>query len=329
MRNKTTTKALLSAGPPGEKREGTLVPVWSEIELSILRDKYPTQGSSITELANRSADSIRSKASELGIVYTGYLWTEKDKAILRAKYPTCGSNIPELLSKFSPKDINGRAQFLGVRFADYPDKWTEAELNILREQYPSKGSNIPELSCKTPSAIVHAAKRLGIKYNGRVCWTEKHEQILREKYPTCGTDIPELRTVFSVKRIRRKAQALGLHVVMCNVPWTPTEEKLIEENYTSMTADELVTLLPGRSRSSVYAYVNKRRKVKAVSQTISWRNEDVASVVTVADGYICLKCSVCGRLFIRQLDEGELFKHTTEGLPVPEGWFIPCAYRLK
>lgn len=326
---KTTTKASPIDSSSGGKQKGTLIPVWSEIELSILRDKYPTQGSDIAELANRSADSIRSKASELGIVYTGYLWTEKDKAILITKYPTCGSNIPELLSKFSRRDINGRAQYLGVKYEDHPDKWTESELNILRKQYPSKGSNIPQLSHKTPSAIVHAAKRLGIKYNGRVYWTEKHEQILREKYPTCGADIPELRTVFSVGRIQHKAQALGLRVTTRNVPWTPTEEKLIAENYTSMTADELATLLPGRSRSSIYAYVNKRRKVKAVSQTISWHNEDVASVVTVADGYICLKCSVCGRLFIRQLDEGELFKHATEGLPVPEGWVIPSAHRLK
>lgn len=82
---------------------------WSDADIAILRQKYPTLGVNIPELSSRFTESaIRSKANRLGI-YSKLFWTEEQIDLLKEKYPVQGSSIPELLKYHSPISILSKA----------------------------------------------------------------------------------------------------------------------------------------------------------------------------------------------------------------------------
>lgn len=128
--------------------------LWTEEEISILKEKYPEQGSDIPEL-NRTRKAIRLKARELGLSAPRQ-WTEEEVAILKEKYPEQGTNIPEL--NRTQGAIQKKASNLGL---SAPRWWTEEEVSILKEKYPKQGSDIPELD-KTRQQIWSKAKSLGL-----------------------------------------------------------------------------------------------------------------------------------------------------------------------
>ena len=92
--------------------------LWTEEEVAILKEKYPTQGSNIPELLKaRTINSIRDKAIVLNLdkVKIHCSWTDEEVAILKEKYPTQGPDIPELLKTHkSTKNIRAKANSLKI-----------------------------------------------------------------------------------------------------------------------------------------------------------------------------------------------------------------------
>lgn len=97
---------------------------WATEHINILIQKYPDEGTFIPELmANHPRGSIKKKAQELGIRYTGkkagkfIKWDEEEIKILREKYPEQGYQIPELLENGRTKSsINTMAYHFKIQW---------------------------------------------------------------------------------------------------------------------------------------------------------------------------------------------------------------------
>lgn len=310
--------------------------MWSEDELRAIREEFPIYGvESPTLKGRRTPDAIRTKACSMGIAVDKAfrrVWSKVDLDLLRKWYPTKGKDIPELQGRFTSKQIISRASSLGLRMEvkGARAKWTPEEDAILYSEYPIKKANIPALlKDHSENSIIHRARRLGLT-ESNVVWTEEYIQILREEYPTKGPDIEVLLEKFTRTQIGKKAGYLGLHIEGWNKLWTPEEERIVEEHYQSCTAQELCELLPGRSPGSIYAYINKRRKVKAVAQSATWHNDHIAmssTAYTGTDGvkYVFIQCTVCNRILILAQDTLAEFTHgeLCETRCVPEGICLP------
>lgn len=322
--DRRTSKAIISRATKLGVA-GSAIPKWSDEELKILREKYSEYGTDIPELSGRSVCSIRGKACELGIKYRE-TWTDAHVEVLKSLYPSQGWRIPELLEVFTEEQIRSKANTLKLRKDSTPDNWTEEEDNLIREKYPTCGSDIPELANRPGSAIMHRAKRLGVRDTRRVTWPEEHLDILRKNYPSLGPDIPELLEFYTRSVIIKKAGYLKIRMEGRNVSWTPEEERIIAENYGSMTAEELCALLPGRTPGSIYAYINKRGMVKEVNHSQTWKERAALIPQAPPAGYKYVKCSVCGQIFISDEKSLSMFSHETHSFPVPDGWFAPVEH---
>jgi len=107
---------------------------WSKKELSILKEKYSTQGRNIPELlTSHTIRSVQMKASELKIGKSNFnKWTEEELNILKEKYPLHGSNIPVLLISRSPKSIGTKAKRLHLHYLKYKP-WNEEDVEFFKK----------------------------------------------------------------------------------------------------------------------------------------------------------------------------------------------------
>jgi len=218
--------------------------LWSEEEIAILKEKYPTQGSDIPELRKtRTAMSIMHKARFLKLSNPkSDIWSEEEIAILKEKYPIYGTKIPELHKTRPYYSIINKANKLGIyyNFKNYRPKkainyWTEEELNLLITNFPSKGNNIPELrKTRSLSSIDHKASRLNLTGPKNDIWSEDEIAILKEKYPTQGSDIPELLDKRNTLAVSGKAKELNL---IFQEIWPEDEIAILKEKYPTQGSD--------------------------------------------------------------------------------------------
>lgn len=327
----TKARALGLSKPPDETT-GFRRDSWDDTELKALAEEYPVYGSLAPSLvATRSAEAIRGKASALGIKAPA-AWSEEDLAILRKEYLENGPAIPQLRERFKTSQITYMTKNLGLSQLN-PTRcdWSEEDDNLIRKYYPTLGTNIPGLiETRSASSITHRASRLGV--GARVTWSQEDIDILRDQYPTCGKQIPELLEKYTGSQIQKKANALGLTTNWSNRSWTPEEEKILQENYSNCTAEELRKLLPGRTVAGIYAYVNKTEAVKSKAQSIVWKNKNItsaSSAYTGVDGkqYFFVRCAQCGAVILIPEDVIASFIHgdTCTERKVPEGFALPPA----
>ena len=311
----------------GLRTQGNVCGTWEPWELELLEKYYATKGTEIPELAHRSVDSIRHAASALGIrKYVSGVWPAEDIELLRKYYPTVGVDIPVLRKRYNERQITSKAQRLGIRRDTAGTPWTEEEDQLILDKYPEVGCDIPELRHRSTSSIIHRASRLGVQSPLRQVWSDEQREILCREYPAHGPDIPELLAIFPKRKIIKQANTLGLRIEERNKPWTPEEERIIDAHYESMTAAQLAELLPGRTEASIYAYINKRGKVKMLGQSLAWKAKAALVPSAPPEGYCYVKCSVCGKIFPCKVCALDQFSHTTHTHPIPDGWFAPVEH---
>ncbi len=105
---------------------------WTDKYVRILKQDYPTKGSSIPFLRKRfSNETIRSKAKKLKIKvnkiwrqkhfkntldkYRVIRWGNKEIAILKREYPKIGIKVKRLLKKFTKAAIKQKANILKIK----------------------------------------------------------------------------------------------------------------------------------------------------------------------------------------------------------------------
>lgn len=92
---------------------------WTEQEIEVLAERYYCEGASasLVKALGHPAQSIRMKASKLGLVYGGYdCWSETDEKVLCDRYPFEGASkaLQRTLNR-SHSAIAGKAFQIGLR----------------------------------------------------------------------------------------------------------------------------------------------------------------------------------------------------------------------
>lgn len=101
-------------------------PVWTDAELSLLRQHYPDRNELRAALPRRTPGAIAHKARKIGLVRRRHIWSEFEIARLRSPY-VIGvpmARLTELFAGRSPKQIWSKASAMGYRRPRHRPKLT-------------------------------------------------------------------------------------------------------------------------------------------------------------------------------------------------------------
>ncbi|MDO9428666.1 MAG: hypothetical protein Q7T93_17785 [Methylobacterium sp.] len=134
----------------GETIAGT--PVWTRLEIDVLRAAYPDRASACSALHRRTWAAIRQKARHLGLVRRRRVWIHDDARLLRSLYPS-GIPIDELLGRFAGKtkrQIWHKAAHLRLRRSRRPPRITGQPLvDSVRQRAFTLGYSMTDLDAWT------------------------------------------------------------------------------------------------------------------------------------------------------------------------------------
>ena len=231
--------------------------VWSEEELDILRKYYPTEGAAVAKrLVGKDDTQIANACHRLGIKVNP-LWSEKDDKIMLKYYPTEGTEVVKRLSKpFTKRQVVTHAVTLGIKKDS--TKWTSEEDATLRRYYPDKEECLKYIHNRTWTGIVRRASVLGLTKEPNKSWSEEALAFLRENAATMSTEDMAKHLGRTVGSVRTKRQRLGVEGMQVNF-WTSEEDAIIREFYPTMSWQELLEKLKGRTDAQIKQRASKLR----------------------------------------------------------------------
>lgn len=207
-----------------------------------------------SEYLGRSTQSVQYRANRLGLFYRNLStssnkpWTKEEDAILAKFYEELGyDGCKEYFPERSKTAVIQRAHVLKLR---HLSKWTDEEKEVMYKYYPVGGSAL----CKEhlPNKSLSAIKAWAVD-NEISCENAHHKfsmlelSIIKEFYATdpnrCYMLLNRNKT-----SIMHKAAQLGIR---SRYFYTPEEDKVIIDNYSSLGADGCAALLENRTRGSV------------------------------------------------------------------------------
>ena len=235
---------------------------WTKEELEKLQEHYgkmPNKELQRKYLPNRTPQSIRRKASELGIALAKRPeWNKEELEKLQENYSKI--SIEELQKTCLPDRtvdaILGKASDLGLTLVKSPD-WTEEEIEKLQEYYgkmPNKELQKTYLPNRTSQAILGRASILGITQTRNLNWTEEELEKLRKYYNKMPNE--ELREKYlpnrTIKAIIGKAGSLGIGLPK-SPDWTKEDDEILNKCYGKMSSKELQEkYLPNRTLPAIW-----------------------------------------------------------------------------
>ena len=225
------------------------VVIWSEEEDRIMREYYPDEGFDVIErLPGRTRNAIKTRASVLGLKYTGSdrrYWNEEELLILKTYFEKEGSKgVYEKLDKrFTRTEISIKANQLGLknpRIKKEAVTFSDEEIRIITEFYEAEGaSGVQKRIGNRHSirSINRKANVLGLHRN-RKYWSAEELKIMKEYYETEGSAgvYERLKKRFSRSEISLKANQMKLknpNKATAPVPFTDEETRIIIEFYES------------------------------------------------------------------------------------------------
>lgn len=122
---------------------------WTEEEIDILKEEYPTKGVKIPFLVERHGKGgVDGKARSLGLKcdFAKNEWTEEELKILKKYYPIKGYNIPELLKTRSRSSIIQKAMKLKIKSEKPPERSFVILKEDLYDLYHVQKINLDEIS---------------------------------------------------------------------------------------------------------------------------------------------------------------------------------------
>jgi len=249
-------------------------PNWSENDLKILREYYPTMGRKVKamlEYKDRTENSIVKKASQFKIKSQlnhkwCRKWTDEEYEILKAQYPKCGSKIPELNYK-TVDQIKNAARRLDLLYTG-ENPWLGWEDKIIMERYYEEGTNIAkDLNHQNEHMIIKRAKKLGIRHKTYRPWSEKELEILKKKYPEAGTAIAPLLNKRNARQIQAKAYELGIPLNR-KTTWTEEQIDFLKENYSKFGSR---CEIPGKTSMQIWKKANQLKLKSGVQFTSGYK----------------------------------------------------------
>lgn len=160
----------------------------------------------------------------------------------------------ELAQKYNRHSgtIIGKLKDLGL-YKDVNHHFSQEEIDFLKVHYPTGDWDaisrfIPGVSKQSIHTKMH---KLGIKANSYF-WEDEDIEILKQNYENLYGKVNSLVGLFdgryTYKAICTKAKKLGLKT---RDAWSAKEIKIMMDNYSKKTLDEMIALLPKRSRHSI------------------------------------------------------------------------------
>lgn len=141
---------------------------WSKKNIELLRQYYPTEGTSCYKRFNNMKESqIRSAAIRYKI-YRKKLWSLEEDSTMVKYYPTEGGDCYKRLQNKTKQQTMKHARLLNLKAntsMSSADRWTKEDDNIIREYYPIEGKKCyKRISGTTESTVTDRACFLGVKY---------------------------------------------------------------------------------------------------------------------------------------------------------------------
>jgi hypothetical protein len=257
---------------------------WTIAEMEYVENHYQT--STLEEIAahlGRTASAIKSMAIQLQCSEKSLRhWSDAERDILSRHYdsPTPMQAIFSLLPGRSPTAIMVMASKMGLSRPG--NDWKEDELLCLYEYYPKEGQAVlRRLPAKSDESIREKARELGITSPGHTHareWAEKDWLTLSENLHLRPLDLlilfPE-RSLSSIKnaliRLKRARGQGQLPAVRDSnkkviTAWSEAEKAVLTRWYeTSKSMDDILAMLPGRPRSSVFSLAAKMGSSRPLS----------------------------------------------------------------
>lgn len=168
-------------------------------------------------------------------------------------------SLSELGKKYdrNPASILKKLTDIGIYTAKNL-KWTKSELNILKQNYSTCDWNelLNLLSNRTKEQIISKASKLNIKKDNYF-WNKKDINILINAYNN-GMSTKEIIVLldnkFTDSSICKKANKLGLHT---RCAWSKKEIDIMNKYYNVLTVDEMLKLLPNRTKDAIIGQAQK------------------------------------------------------------------------
>ena len=215
------------------------------MDLNELSDKYKFQN-----------QTIQRKFKELGIKITiskAKRFSDEELENIIVDYNS-GMRPCDLAAKYDRQSttIIEKLTKLGI-YKKQKHYFTDGEISILKQYYPvgdweSINKYLPDIS---KSDIYTKMSKMGITMECHF-WEKEEEDLLKQNYPSMFGKVKELVVLFNGKytysAICTKAQKLGLKT---RDYWTTNEIDILKLCYSLFSIDELVNLLPNRSRDTI------------------------------------------------------------------------------
>ncbi|MCS2151295.1 hypothetical protein MUU49_01690 [Scandinavium goeteborgense] len=214
---------------------------WAVSELNYLEAHYQT--APLVDMAThlgRTASAIMAMAGKLGLSRTENVWSDEELRCLHQYYPVEGQRIMRRLPRKSDEAIRFKARDLGIVSPGhtYARQWVEQEWQLLHQNRHQSPLELMQLfPDRSLSSIKNALIRL--KRDNR-----------QGTRPAGST---------SSKKV--------------TITWTKSEKAILLRWYeTSKTMEEILAMLPGRPRASVFAAANKLGLFRPLSD---WTEKEI------------------------------------------------------
>ena len=263
---------------------------WSDEELQLLREFYPTKGWEIPELLKtRSRTAIITAAS-----LTGIKASEK---------PRRQTTTPV------PVEING---------VPYPSISSACKAHGLSSSAISKLCY--EKSISAQEAILRCLTEPGAHQR----WTSEEDALLRKHYPTMGYSVTELFPTRTEKSIRNRVVRLGLRQESSPDKWTVAEDNLLRNSWGSSSREEVDALFPGKTYPAIARHAATLKITKHTAMSLCKAVEDIMCCTELEGGLLYVACK-CGKHVIVPISDAVNFSCPQHcGMRVtPSGWYVP------
>ena len=225
-----------------------------ELDMIIIDYKSGMRPFEMAEKYKRKSASIINKLKSLGIYENNnYRYTKDDELFLMEEYPKGNWDVIfERFPNVSKQSILTKVSKLGIRNDSY--FWTDDELEYLEKNYYNY--SLCELSNHfnnrhTKDAILtQAHKYFGYLRNDD--WTDEEESLLKKYYPSIPIDmVCKMIPTRSKNAIINHSNVMGINSYFYNITyWNEEQDKLLIDNWNSMSDDELSDLI-GKPKLSI------------------------------------------------------------------------------
>lgn len=184
LNNKNESKVANMAHKLGLKRKPKTV-IWSKDDEALMRKYYADEGTAIAERLSvkYKAHQIKTKASEMGLIFDRKEWTKVELDIIRKYYPN-EAEITKQLPNRTWCAVKRQARIIGI-CKKAPEVWTDEDTDFLRKHSTTMTAiQIATALNKSVSSIRKYRKKYNIESSRKSYWTPERDAVFRELYPT-------------------------------------------------------------------------------------------------------------------------------------------------